>query len=223
MVNNLIEGIVMRQGKFFAFEGIDGAGLTTQAGLLKDWLEKQGYAVFMTKEPTDGPIGGQIRLALGKRLNMRPTALALAFAADRMDHLETEIIPKLDNGVIVISDRYFLSSYAYQSLSNDLRWLMQINSKCLRPGLTILLDTPALVCKKRMERMRWHIELYEEIEKLEVVRKKFLSVANELRKNGERIEIIDGNRPVTTVHKDVKKAVTHTLRGFARVRPLSEF
>ena len=213
----------MRRGKFFVFEGIDGAGLTTQAGLLKEWLEKQGYAVFMTKEPTDGPIGGQIRLALGKRLDMRPTALALAFAADRMDHLDIEIIPKLENGVIVISDRYYLSSYAYQSLRSDLRWLMQINAKCLRPDLTILLDTPALVCKKRMERMRWHVELYEEIKKLEVVRKKFLSVANEIKKNGERIETIDGNRPVTMVHKDVKNAVTHILRAPARVRALNEF
>lgn len=211
----------MWRGRFFIFEGLDGAGLTTQAGLLKDSLEKQGYAVFMTKEPTDGPIGGQIRLALSKRLDIRPTALALAFAADRMDHLDIEIIPKFENGVIVISDRYYLSSYAYQSLRSDLRWLMQINAKCLRPSLTILLDTPALVCKKRMERMRWHVELYEEIEKLEVVRKKFLSIANELKKHGERIETIDGNRPVTAVHKDVKKAVTHILR--APPRALDEF
>jgi dTMP kinase len=154
---------------------------------------------------------------------MKPTALALAFAADRMDHLETEIIPKLESGVIVISDRYYLSSYAYQSLSNDLSWLKQINSQCLHPGLTILLDTPALVCKRRMERMRWHVELYEETEKLEVVRKNFLSVTKELKKNGEPIEIIDGNRPTTMVHKDVRKAVEHSLRGFARTRPLIEF
>ena len=154
----------MQQGKFLTFEGLDGSGITTQSGLIKDWLEKQGYTVFLTKEPTDGPIGGQIRLALTKRLDIGHNALALAFAADRMDHLDTEIVPKL-KGVIVISDRYYLSSYAYQSLTNDSSWLMQINSRCLRPDLTILLDTPALVCKRRMEKMRWWILEKGQLEK----------------------------------------------------------
>jgi dTMP kinase len=202
----------MRSGKLFAFEGIDGAGLTTQSNLLKGWLENRGFATFLTKEPTDGPIGGQIRLALSKRLKMGSTALALAFASDRMDHLETDIITKIHGGVIVITDRYYLSSYAYQSLDLNLKWLMEVNSKCIKPDLTIVLDVPALICKKRMERMRWHVELYEETERLEAVRKNFLSIAEELKKNGENIEIIDGNRPVNEVHKDVVMAVTKALK-----------
>lgn len=202
----------MRRGRFFAFEGIDGSGLTTQSSLLKDWLEKQGFTTLLTKEPTDGPIGSQIRLVLSKRLSMRPTALALAFAADRMDHLETDIIPKVKNGVIVISDRYYLSSYAYQSLDVNLKWLMEVNSKCLKPDMTFLLDVPALICKKRMEKMRWHVELYEETGKLEDVRKGFLTLAEELKKSGENIKIIDGNRPVSEIHKDVRTAVTQVRK-----------
>jgi dTMP kinase len=205
-------GKVMRRGKFFVFEGIDGSGLTTQSSVLKEWCERRGFITFLTKEPTDGPIGSQIRLVLSKRLNMKPTALALSFTADRMDHLETEIIPKVRDGVIVISDRYYLSSYAYQSFDVDLKWLRQVNSKCLKPDAIFLLDVPALICKRRMEKMRWHVELYEETEKLENVRKKFLSLAEELKKNGENIIIIDGNRPLNEVHKDVKAVVTEVLR-----------
>lgn len=202
----------MWRGKFFVFEGIDGSGLTTQSSLLKDWFEKQGFATLLTKEPTDGPIGSQIRLVLSKRLNMRPTTMALAFAADRMDHLESEIIPKVRDGVIVISDRYYLSSYAYQSFDADLRWLMEVNSKCLKPDMTFLIDVPALVCKKRMERMRWHVELYEETEKLEGVRENFLRLTEELKKSGENIKIIDGNKPVNEVRKDIMTSVTQLLK-----------
>lgn len=202
----------MRRGKFFTFEGIDGSGLTTQASLLKDWFEKQGFATFLTKEPTGGPIGSQIRLVLSKRLSMEPTALALAFAADRMDHLETDIIPKVEEGVVVISDRYYLSSYAYQTFDVDLEWLMQVNSKCLKPDAVFLLDVPALICKKRMERMRWHVELYEETEKLENVRKNFFSLSQDLNKNGQNIKNIDGNRPASEVHRDVRATVAKAIK-----------
>lgn len=212
----------MRHGKFFVFEGIDGSGLTTQSTLLKEWGEKQGFVVFLTKEPTDGPIGSQIRLVLNKRLTMSPIALALAFAADRMDHLETEIIPKVRGGVIVISDRYYLSSYAYQSFNVDLKWLMQVHSKCLRPDVIFLLDVPALICKRRMEKMRWHVELYEELEKLEKVRRRFLELAEELKKNGENIKIIDGNRPINEVHADIKAIVIQTLKRQKREILISE-
>lgn len=202
----------MHNGKFFVFEGIDGAGLTTQASLLKDWFEKQGYMVFLTKEPTEGPIGAQIRMALSKRLNMGTYALALSFAADRMDHLETEVMPKIKDGIIVISDRYYLSSYAYQSLDIELEWIMQIHSKCRKPDTTFLLDVSATICKKRMERMRWHVELYEELEKLETIRRNFLSIARELKKSGEKIKIVDGNRPIAAVHKEIVRKVKETLQ-----------
>lgn len=202
----------MWRGKFIVFEGIDGAGLTTQSSILKNWLDEQGLAAFSTKEPTDGPIGGTIRLALSKRLTMKPAALALSFAADRMDHLETEIIPKIEKGVIVISDRYYLSSFAYQMLDLDLQWIRQLNSKALKPDLTILLDVPAGVSQWRMKRMRWHVELFEEEHKLERVRNNFHAIAEDLKKKGENIEIIDGNRQLSEVQKDVKTIALEMLR-----------
>jgi thymidylate kinase len=78
--------------------------------------------------------------------------------------------------------------------------------------MIFLLDVPALICKRRMDKMRWHVELYEEVEKLENVRKNFLSLAEELKKKGENIKIIDGNRPLNEVHRDVRAVVVNVLK-----------
>lgn len=193
----------MRKGRFLSFEGIDGSGLTTQALLLKNWLQDKGYETYLTKEPTDGPAGLQIRLALSGRLSLTPETLALLFAADRMDHLQNDIIPKIENGVIVICDRYFLSSYAYQSLDLELEWVERINSKCMFPDLIFILDAPVLVCRRRMQKQRWHIELYEEEKKLESIRKNYLRIAEDMRRKGKPVEVVDGNRPKAEVHKDI--------------------
>jgi len=211
------------KGKFIVFEGLDGCGSTTQADLLKRWFEEKEQPVYYTKEPTEGPIGFVIRLFLSKRIGsarkneifeaLDETTLALAFAADRADHLHNEIIPKLEAGIIVVADRYYLSSLAYQSLSADYDWVKMINSKCLRPDLTLFLDVPPVVCKKRMERQRWHVELYEEVNKLEKVRASYLMAIKDLIQQHETIEIIDGNRPVQEVHRDVIHKVKALLKG----------
>jgi len=105
------------RGKFIVFEGLDGAGTTTQANLLAQYLEKESWPVITTSEPTQGPMGLIIRLVLCNRLIfssqnremeiLSNSSIALLFAADRLDHLQHLIIPKLDDGVIVICDRYF--------------------------------------------------------------------------------------------------------------------
>ncbi|GAF95201.1 unnamed protein product, partial [marine sediment metagenome] len=148
---------------FIVIEGVDGSGVSTQAELLERKLRSTGREVYLTKEPTDGPAGAMIRLALAGRLVKRKDALdlrsfeahtlALLFAADRMDHLYNDIIPKLDIGVIMISDRYYLSSYAYQGIDiNNIEWLQAINSQCLRPDLTVFLDIDPAICCKRIQR-----------------------------------------------------------------------
>src|SRR5215471_2535238 len=110
-----------RNGCFVVLEGLDGAGTTTQAERLASRLRQAGYAVLVTREPSDGPVGTVLRRALagGVALPHRggplsDHTLALLFAADRMDHLCAEILPALGKGQIVLCDRYLLSSYAYQ-------------------------------------------------------------------------------------------------------------
>src|SRR4051812_23154926 len=135
----------MKLGRFIVLEGLDGAGTTTQADRLGSWLRAQGRKVHVTAEPTAGPIGGLIRLALGKRLvtqagaALAPEALALLFAADRLDHWESDIAPKLARGVDVLSDRYLLSSIAYQSVENEMGWIESVNSRVPPPDLTLFL------------------------------------------------------------------------------------
>lgn len=212
----------MRQrAEFFVIEGLDGSGVTTQAERLKNWLDHKGYEVALTKEPTNGPVGAVIRLHLARRLFFEKAkdsfaplddyTLALLFAADRMDHLDNVILPMLDSGIMVISDRYYLSSLAYQSLKLDLGWIKQINSNCMRPDLTLFIDVPAQICKKRIERQRWHVELYEEIETLERVRQTYLKIIRELLFEGQRIEIINGNQPAQKVQGEVINVIKKIL------------
>src|SRR5207245_4579638 len=166
------------------FEGIDGSGITTQADMLKRWFVKHGRMVFLTKEPTNGPAGAVIQLVLSKRLlaaknrmsssrdkteGLHPATIALLFAADRIDHLTGDVQPMLEKGVTVITDRYWLSSFAYQSVDLDLEWVRSINSKAIRPDLSIYFDIPIEPAQMRRDQARWHQELFED-ETLRLVR-----------------------------------------------------
>ena len=206
-------------GKFIVFEGLDGAGTTTQANLLSKYLENENWPVVVTNEPTQGPMGLIIRLVLSNRLIfsaqtkemeiLSNNSIALLFAADRLDHLQHLILPKLEEGVIVICDRYHLSSYAYQ-MGNDtknLSWLQTINSKCLQPDLIIHLDTSLSVCEKRRSKNRWYRDLYEKPEILEIVRKNYDYAINDMRQQGVNIVTIDGNPPEKVVFGDILSVI----------------
>jgi dTMP kinase len=197
----------MAEGVFIAIEGIDGAGVTTQAELLQRKLEDDvlpfinddveygnGPHTHLTKEPTDGPAGGQIRVALSERLELDTETLALFFATDRRDHVEQVIRPMLEDGYIVIADRYYLSSYAYQldGVGGDLEWLREINSKSISPDLTVLLDVEVDTSKTRRDQSRLTEELTEDRETLETVRENYLDIADALQSEGENIRIVDG-------------------------------
>lgn len=129
--------------------------------------------------------------------------MALLFAADRMDHVITDIQPKLDKGISVIADRYWLSSFAYQTVELELEWVRQINSRALSPDLTIFLDVPVEIAKKRMDAQRWHVELFEESEKLSKVRNNYLQCIRKLQTEGQKIFIVDGNSLIEVVHKNI--------------------
>lgn len=154
------------RGRFVVFEGLDGAGTTTQVGRLADWLRGLDVDVEVTKEPSTGPIGAVLRQAIEGRIALEPAALALAFAADRADHLFNPvngIERSLDAGRWVISDRYVLSSLAYQDDGITSRsWLRAINAYALEPDLTIFVDTAVDVCRARLAGRSSHAELFDD-------------------------------------------------------------
>ncbi len=210
----------MSKGKFIVFEGLDGAGTTTQARLVTDWLRDKGLAAHLTHEPSDGPAGLLIRLALTGRLlgrsgnksgKLDERTLALFFAADRMDHLQSTILPCLDEGMHVISDRYYLSSFAYQSLEVALDWVRQLNRFCLKPDVTFLLDVPVSVCRARIEAERRHLELYEEEATLARIGENYHGIAQTLREEGETIHQLDGRASISEVHQKVVETLAPML------------
>lgn len=119
------------RGKFFVFEGIDGSGTSTQIEILARMLREHGLSVHTTREPSDGEIGKMIRRRISTARERprieHPAALALLFAADRVDHIHGEVREALERGDIVLCDRYLWSSYTYQSISNDTQWIREIN------------------------------------------------------------------------------------------------
>jgi dTMP kinase len=196
---------------FIAFEGIDGAGSTTQAERLRTWMVRRGMEAYLTKEPSDGPIGSQIRLALSGRIEIDPITLALLFAADRIDHVVRDVEPKRELGVNVITDRYLLSSLAYQALDAERQWISSINQAAPPADLTILVDTPAEIGSRRIQRHRWHVELYEDLDRLSRVRTNYLDLARTLQEHGHPIAIVDGSPREQDVHKEILKVVQRHL------------
>jgi dTMP kinase len=192
-------------GRFVAFEGLDGAGTTTQVRLLAQRL-RRSRSVFVTHEPSDGPAGLQIRMVLAHRIKMDASALAALFAADRMDHLyhtdgDKGIVPHLQAGIDVITDRYYLSSFAYQGMNLDWDWLWNMHDRCIRPDVTFFLDVPVDVCLRRIAKGRGdRFELFENKNALTRVRQSYLAAIDRLRLAGDAIEMIDGNVPSDRVH-----------------------
>jgi len=195
-------------GKFIAFEGLDGAGSTTQAGKLTVYLKEQLKKVHLTKEPTNNLIGGLIRGQLTKEWRTGPECLQLLFTADRAHHLEKEIIPLLKEEITVITDRYFFSSVAFGSLGIDDRdWLRTINDRFILPDITFLLHVSPQVCLQRIKENRFHLELFEEEEHIAKIWRTY----NELAQEFENVYVINGENPAEEVFADILKIVNASL------------
>jgi dTMP kinase len=141
------------RGRFIVLEGIDGSGTTTQCRALCDVLRARGHGVLATHQPSDRAIGRLVRerlAAAGPRLD--PRALALLFAADRLDHVAGAIEPALARGDVVVCDRYVVSSWVYQSLSCAPDWVRAINRHAPWPDLTVLIDVPVAEARARVGR-----------------------------------------------------------------------
>lgn len=180
-------------GKFIVFEGIDGAGSTTQLRLFGKYLKKKKLKYVETCEPTDGPIGMLIRRALRHELKFSWGTLQLMYSTDRADHLDKLIKPNLNRGVNVISDRYYLSTFAYGELNLDGMWLRELNSQFQSADITFYIDTPAKVAINRIIKSRGQKELFEKEKLLEKVRRNYLKMAKEFPKS---INVLDGTRPI---------------------------
>lgn len=206
----------METGRFIVLEGIDGAGTTTQTALLAKRLRADRVPVRTTREPSDGPIGTMIRQVLTGRIvgagGLAPgwQTMSLLFAADRMDHVETQILPFVQTGGVVISDRYDASSLAYQSVSSGrggdatVEWIRALNSHARRPDLTIVLDVPPDVGAMRREERGEAAQLYEQNETQRALAVFYKNLARHLPK--DRVVIVDGSGSIEAVAASVHAA-----------------
>jgi dTMP kinase len=185
-------------GRFIVFEGIDGSGKSTQIKKISKRLEGFDLKVHLTFEPSDGPIGSLIRQMLSGKIKTDQRTIASLFAADRVDHLvnkENGIHRKINQGEIVLCDRYYFSSYAYQSQYIDMDWVIHANSlnaQILRPDLTIFIDVDPDICFERIKNNRGNFEMYEKIDIMKKVRANYFK-AFDILKGQEKIVIVNGN------------------------------
>ena len=198
--------------KLIVLEGLDGAGTTTQVKRLVEHLRASGRAAHATREPSDGPIGKLIREMLtgghaipGQSLSQ--STFGLLFAADRLDHLQREVEPQLAAGAIVVSDRWYHSSLAYQGTGADRDWITMLNARARKPDLTIFLEVrPEVAAKRRLDAGRVQ-ELFEDIRMQEAVAEGYLATNKELMAQGERIETLDGEQSPDAVFAAIVKLV----------------
>ena len=206
--------LAMNEGIFIVLEGLDGSGTTTQTASLRNWFATDGArygACAATYEPTAGPVGSVLRLALSRRLNLDTRTMALLFAADRTDHVYKEddgrqepgISHLIRQGVIVISDRYLLSSLAYQSLDLPIEWLYDINSRVIVPDIVVYLDVDPEESARRMRKERFHQELYEAIGTQTLVRERYENAIRFLKDKGQKISRVDANLSEPEVFKNI--------------------
>jgi len=164
---------------FIVLDGGDGSGTSTHSQLLTGFLEYKGFKVHLTQEPSKSEIGKILRIFL-KDKKIPPTTDALLFAADRDLHFHNEIQKKLDEGYIVISDRYLESSIIYQSTQSDkisVEWIKLLNKFVGQPDLTIILDIDPKIALARKNDEQ--LEKFEELVFLDKVRNLYLTRAKQ--------------------------------------------
>lgn len=195
----------MEKGFFICVEGLDGCGKTTQTKILVDRLKKRSYDAVYTAEPSRGKIGNFIRrycLHSGKRVSS--VVEALLFAADRFEHLEKEVIPCLNNGRIVVSDRYVYSSLAYQGATGlDLEWIRKVNEHALTPDLAVFIDVKPEIVVQRLKPKKSVMENLETQRKVREVYLKFVE-------SGELVKV-DGNKSKREVADEILAIVLPSL------------
>jgi len=203
-------------GLFITFEGGDGSGKSTQLGLLGDWLGRQGKNYITTREPGGTDVGNELRdIILHRKGFLAPRAEALLYAADRAHHIHTVVRPALAEGTVVVQDRYFDSSVAYQGAGrvlaeDEVRDLSLWATEDLVPDLTVVLDVPADVLRQRRDSTR---TVYDRLEAEaddfhERVRDAYRRFAD---REPERFLMVDGQRPVDEIQQEIRARVSALL------------
>jgi len=183
-------------GNFIVVEGSDGAGTTTQAKKLAEELN-----AYYTFQPADNKIGEKVDELISSD-NYSPEAIALAFAADRMVHLEEEIIPRLKNGETVICDRYYHSSICYQSaMGLEEEWIKILNKYALTPDITFILSVKASTGMKRVKNRGEDDNIFENLSFQEEVIERYSRLDEDL---DEEIIFIDSSKSLDKVFSDIK-------------------
>jgi dTMP kinase len=205
----------MVEGRLIVLEGVDGAGTTTHTRLLAKSLRERKLPVHATQEPSNGPIGSLLRQTLTGRVvgggaggaSGPPAwnAMALMFAADRLDHLDTEIMPNLREGLTVLCDRYDHSSVVYQSITagggaDTVAWIRALNRFARRPDLTLVLDVPPEVAAER-RKIRRGSDIFDE----DAFQRGINGLYRELERffPDDRIEHVNADRAVEVVAADI--------------------
>ena len=204
---------VAGSGLFLVLEGGDGAGKSTQMGLVVDWLERRGVQVVPTHEPGGSPIGADVRRILlsPEGHSPAPRTEALLYAAERAEHVASVVRPALQRGAVVVCDRYIDSSVAYQGVGRGLgAEIEQISlwaTEGLLPHLTVLLDVDPRQGLHRSDSPADRLES-EPLEFHDRVRRAFLDLA---ARAPHRYAVVDASRTPADVHRDVVAAVEPLL------------
>ncbi|NBK23519.1 MAG: dTMP kinase [Spirochaetia bacterium] len=176
---------------FVVFEGLDGAGTTTQMQLLAEYCDRSDRPCRPTFEPTDKPIGRLVRSVLQKQLVTTPLALAMLYAADREDHLHNPVyglVHDLEQGKLPISDRYLYSSLAYQGVECEFAKIASLN-EFPAPEYVFFIDTPVQECLRRIDGRGSETELFEKQEFLERVKENYERIFSSLSQDVHLVRI----------------------------------
>ena len=199
-------------GRFFALEGIDGSGKSTQLSLLAQRLEAAGRPCLTTCEPTSRPIGALLRQVLTGKVRCDSRVVAPLFVADRLDHLLSEeagLCQAVKEGRTVLTDRYYFSSYAYQSVDLPLEWVIEANRPCadlLRPTATLFIDVEPELALERIAQNREGTELFETMDRLTRTREQYFR-AFEALKGEETVIILPGDQSVDALAQAIWEQV----------------
>lgn len=206
----------MEKGCFIVFEGIDGAGKTTQRELLSKRLEELGRKVYVTAEPTEFESGKKLREVLGGKIKKSDCEIAAMFTLDRIAHnidSERGIAKMLSEGAVVICDRYYYSTLAYQGSTVDYSWVRALNADCpeiIHPDLCIFLDLTPEQSMERISRGRETTEIYENEATLKKVRDSFMRVIDDMGKV-DKIAVINASGEIEKIADEIFAEVSKIL------------